>query len=166
MADALGDEALGDDGQWLTEGEQQAWSALASVLVRLDAALDAQLRRDAGMSHFDYEVLARLSEAPRRTMRMSELAARAEGSLPRLSQVIARLESAGWVLRTPDPANGRYTLAVLTDEGHAKLAATAPGHVRAVRALVFDPLTKVQVKQLAAIGQRIAGSLDATSATL
>lgn len=122
------------------------------------------LRRDAGMSHFDYVVLARLSEAPRRTMRMSELAARAEGSLPRLSQVVTRLESAGWVSRTPDPVNGRYTLAVLTDDGYAKLAATAPEHVRAVRALVFAPLTQAQVKQLAAIGQRIAGGLDSASA--
>jgi DNA-binding MarR family transcriptional regulator len=155
-----------DDTHWLTAAEQQAWSTLASVLIRLDAVLDARLRRDAGISHFDYGVLAALSAAPRRTMRMSDLAARAEGSLPRLSQVVTRLESKGWVQRTPDPANGRYTLAVLTDKGYAKIAAAAPDHVRAVRTLVFDPLTKAQVKQLAAIGQRIAGAIDSAPADM
>ena len=85
--------------RWLDAEESQAWRALASTLVRLPAALDAQLRRDAGLSHFEYQVLALLSEAPGRTLRMSELATLAEGSLPRLSQVAARLEQRGWVRR-------------------------------------------------------------------
>ena len=101
--------------RWLDAEEAQAWRALAITMARLPAALDAQLRRDAGISHFEYQVLALLSEAPGRTLRMSALAAQAEGSLPRLSQVVARLEQRGWVRRTPDPADGRYTLATLTD---------------------------------------------------
>jgi MarR family protein len=84
------------------------------------AALDAQLRCDAGISHFEYQVLALLSEAPGRTLRMSELATMAEGSLPRLSQVVARMEQRGWVRRTPDPADGRYTLAILTDQARRR----------------------------------------------
>lgn len=155
---------MDDQTEWLTVPEQQAWLALAKVLVRLDAALDVRLRRDAGISHFDYIVLAALSSAPERTMRMSDLAARAEGSLPRLSQVVSRLERKGWVARTPDPANGRYTLAILTDEGFAKLAAAAPDHVRAVRTLVFDSLSPTQVKQLAVIGERIAGAIESAPA--
>ena len=87
--------------RWLDTEESQAWVALAGTLVRLPAALDAQLRRDAGISHFEYQVLALLSEAPDRTLRMSALATLAEGSLPRLSQVVARLEQRGWVRRTP-----------------------------------------------------------------
>jgi DNA-binding MarR family transcriptional regulator len=152
----------GDPGEppWLSAEEQRAWRALSSVLIRLDAALDAQLRRDAGLSHFDYAVLATLSEAPARTLRMSELAALAEGSLSRLSQVVARLEARGWIGRAPDPADGRYTLATLTDDGYATVAATAPDHVREVRRLVFDPLTRAQVQQLASIGQRIARAID------
>ncbi len=145
---------------WLSAEERRAWLALSSVLIRLDAALDAQLRRDARLSHFDYAVLATLSEAPGRTLRMSELAALAEGSLSRLSQVVARLEGKGWVRRTPDPADGRYTLALLTEHGFAAVAAAAPGHVREVRRLVFDPLTRAQVQQLASIGQRIARAID------
>jgi len=146
--------------RWLDPEEQQAWRALAKTLVRLPAALDAQLHRDAQISHFEYQVLAFLSEAPGRTLRMSELATLAGGSLPRLSQVVARLEQRGWVRRTPDPADGRYTLATLTSQGQAKVTAAAPGHVQEVRRLVLDPLTKTQTRQLRDISQRITRATD------
>jgi DNA-binding MarR family transcriptional regulator len=146
--------------RWLDPEERQAWLALASALNRLPVALDAQLRRDAGISHFEYQVLVLLSEAPDRTLRMSALAALAEGSLPRLSQVVARLEQRGWVRRTPDPADGRFTLATLTDEGLAKVTEAAPGHAQEVRRLVFDPLTKTQTRQLREIGRRIVRAID------
>jgi DNA-binding MarR family transcriptional regulator len=145
---------------WLDEEEMQAWYAVVSLLTRLPAALDAQLQRDAGISHFEYQVLAGLSMATDRTMRMSVLADFAEGSLPRLSQVVARLEKRGLVHRRPDPADGRFTLATLTDAGWEKVVATAPGHVEEVRRLVFDPLTKAQQRQLRTIGERIAHAVD------
>jgi DNA-binding MarR family transcriptional regulator len=91
---------------------------------------------------------------------MSALATLAEGSLPRLSQVVARLEQRSWVRRTPDPADGRYTLAILTDQGQAKLIQAAPGHVQEVRRLIFDPLTKTQSRQLREIGRRITRAID------
>ena len=147
--------------RWLDAEEAQAWHALASTLIRLPSALDAQLRRDAGISHYEYTVLAELSQEPGSTLRMSVLAMQTEGSLPRLSQVAARLEQRGWVRRTPDPADGRYTLAILTDEGRAKVAEAAPGHVEEVRRLVFDPLTKAQTRQLHEIGRRIMRAIDA-----
>jgi len=146
--------------RWLDAEETQAWRALARTLVRLPAALDAQLRRDAGISHFEYQVLALLSEAPGRTLRMSALATLAGGSLPRLSQVVARLEQRGWVRRTPDPADGRYTLATLTGQGQAKVTQAAPGHVQEVRRLVLDPLTKAQSRQLREISRRITRAID------
>ena len=146
--------------RWLSAEERQAWLALVSLLIRLPSALDAQLQRDAGISHFEYQVLAGLSEAPDRTLRMSLLAMLAEGSLPRLSQVVARLERRGWVRRTPDPADGRYTLAILTDEGWTKVTETAPGHAEEVLRLVFDPLTKAQVRQLREVGRRIMRAID------
>src|SRR6202453_3937401 len=149
-----------EEPRWLDAEERQAWLALASALVRLPAALDTQLRRDAGISHFEYQVLALLSEAPGRTLRMSELATMAEGSLPRLSQVVARPGQHGWVRRPPDPADGRYTLATLTDQGQAKVTEAAPGHVQEVRRLVFDPLTKTQSRQLREIGRRITRAID------
>ena len=146
--------------RWLDGDEEQTWLALIGMVVRLPAALDAQLQRDAEISHFEYQVMAGLSMSPAHTLRMSELASFAEGSLSRLSQVVGRLEKRGWVRRTPDPADGRFTLAVLTDDGWAKVVATAPGHVEAVRNLVFDPLTKAQQRQLREIGRRITRAVD------
>ncbi|PUA81220.1 MarR family winged helix-turn-helix transcriptional regulator [Nocardioides currus] len=149
-----------DEPDWLTPDEREAWLALASLTIRLPGALDTQLRRDAGLSHFEYTVLAALSEAPRRTLRMSELAVLAEGSLSRLSQVVSRLEGRGFVRRTPDPDDGRSTLATLSAKGWKKVVATAPGHVAEVRRLVLDPLTPAQVGQLARIGRRIMTAVD------
>jgi DNA-binding MarR family transcriptional regulator len=149
-----------EEPRWLDAEERAAWLALAGMFVRLPAVLDAQLQRDAGISHFEYQVLAGLSEAAGRTLRMSDLASFSEGSLPRLSQVVGRLERRGWVRRTPDPTDGRYTLAILTDAGWDKVVATAPGHVEAVRAFVFDPLSKAQTRQLRDIGYRVMRAIN------
>jgi DNA-binding MarR family transcriptional regulator len=146
--------------RWLDQDERQAWIALISMLTRLPGALDAQLQREAGISHFEYQVMVCLSESPDRTLRMSVLAMLVEGSLPRLSQVVSRLEKRGWVRRVPDPDDGRYTLAILTDDGSAKVMQIAPGHVGEVRRLVFDPLTKPQVRQLQQISRRIIRAID------
>ena len=146
--------------RWLDSDERATWLSLVSLLTRLPAALDAQLQRDAGLSHFDYSVLAGLSEAPGGSLRMSVLAALADGSLPRLSQVVARLERRGLVRRTPDPDDGRYTLAMLTDAGREAVTAAAPGHVETVRQLVFDPLTKAKTRQLLDICRRVLAAVD------
>ncbi len=113
------------------------------------------------MSHFEYQVLAVLSEATDRTLRMTALAASTEGTLPRLSQVAARLEAKGWVRRSTDPDDARCTLATLTPKGMSKLVASAPGHVDAVRTLVFDSLTKAQQHQLGIVARRVVDAMDA-----
>ena len=144
-----------EEPRWLTAEEQQTWLELIGVLTWLPDAIDAQLQRDAGVSHFEYQVMAMLSMAPQRTRRMSEVAALANGSLTRLSRTVDRLDKRGWVIRRPDPEDGRATLAVLTDAGWDKVVATAPGHVAEVRRLVLDPLTRTQVRQLDEIATRI-----------
>ncbi|WP_435106214.1 MarR family winged helix-turn-helix transcriptional regulator [Nocardiopsis synnemataformans] len=152
-----------DEPRWLDAEEQETWLAMASMLVRFPAALDSQLQRDAGISHFDYQVLAGLSMAPEHTLRMSDLADFAESSLSRLSHTARRLESKGWLTRTPDPEDGRYTLAVLTDAGWDKVVATAPGHVAEVRRLLIDSLTKAQYKQLREISLRVNNAIGPQS---
>ena len=149
-----------ENPRWLTPEEQQTWRALTSLLVRLPAALDAQLRRDAGITHFDYQVLSQLSEQPERRLRLRELAARADSSLQRLSQVVTRLEAKGWVERLPDPADGRTTLAVLTDAGFEKVVATAPGHAAEVLDLAIDPLDPEQLRRMREIAERIVGTIE------
>lgn len=146
---------MNQEPRWLDPDERAAWMAMAGIVFGLPAALDAQLQRDAGITHFEYTVMAALSETDDRSLRMSYLAALANGSLSRLSHVVKRLERQGWVRRSPDPADGRFTVATLTDEGWAKIVATAPGHVEAVRQLVLDPLTRAQVRQLREIGSRL-----------
>ena len=146
--------------RWLDDEEMAAWIRLAAVLELLPGVLDSQLRRDAGLTHFEYFVLAMLSEAPERTLRMTALAARTNATLPRLSHVIRRLEERGLVERFPCPQDGRATNARLTDAGWDKVVATAPGHVATVRAHVLDTLTREQVHQLAQIAGAILDQVD------
>src|SRR5215469_11362006 len=148
-----------DEPRWLTEEEQQAWRPFAALLFRLPAALDAQLQRDAQITHFEYMVLISLSEAPERTLRMSDLAAMANGSLSRLSHVVSRLERRGWVRREPCPGDGRFINAVLTDDGWAKVTATAPGHVAAVRRFLVDVLTPEQLRALGVISEQVVKNI-------
>jgi DNA-binding MarR family transcriptional regulator len=146
--------------RWLTDDEQRAWRRLATVMTLLPAALDAQLQRDATLTHFAYFTLAMLSEAPGRALRMSELAARSSSSPSRLSHTVARLESRGWVRRQRATEDGRGQVAELTDDGFDALVATAPGHVDAVREYVLDALDPAQISQLSEICTALLTRLD------
>lgn len=141
---------------WLTEPETTAWLGVATIALQLPRVLDAQLQRDAGIGFFEYSVLSWLSMVDGRTIRMSELAELSRGSLSRLSNVVKRLEQRGFVRREPDPTNGRYTNAILTDAGWACVVQAAPGHVNAVRQYIFDPLSEQQVTALGEVGGLIA----------
>jgi DNA-binding MarR family transcriptional regulator len=141
--------------EWLSDEQQAAWRPFIALLLRLPTALDAQLQKDAGINQFDYLVLSALSEAPCRTLRMSDLAATANSSLSRLSHVVSRLEAKGWVRRDACLSDGRVINAVLTDEGTEKVVATAPGHVAAVRELLVSSLTEEEFAQLGEISAKV-----------
>jgi DNA-binding MarR family transcriptional regulator len=148
------------DTRWLDDEERSAWLRLVSVVELLPGVLDTQLRRDAGLSHFDYFVLAMLSEAPGRSLRMTALAQRTNATLPRLSHNVQRLEARGLVERFPCPEDRRATNARLTEAGWDAVVAAAPGHVATVREHVLDPLSRRQLKQLTAIGDALLTRLD------
>ena len=148
------------DTRWLTPEERAAWLRLVAVVELLPNALDAQLRRDAGLSHFDYFVLAMLSEAPERTLRMTGLAQLTSASLPRLSHVVSKLESRGLVGRFPCPEDGRATNVRLSDAGWDVVVAAAPGHVQAVRHYVVDAVSPQEVGQVERIGDALLARLD------
>lgn len=150
--------------EWLSDEQQAAWRPFVALLLRLPAVLDAQLQKDAGITHFDYLVLSGLSEAPGRTLRMSELAATASSSLSRLSHVVSRLEARGWVRREPCPGDGRFINAVLTEDGWEKVRATAPGHVAAVRELLIGILSEEEFAQLGAISQKVLAAQGISTA--
>ena len=157
-------DAVEPEPRWLQGIERDAWLSLIGVIIRLPAALDAQLQRDAGLSHFEYTVMVNLSNAEDHVLRMSALAGLCHSSLSRLSHVVARLERRGWLRRDPCPDDGRATLARLTDDGFAKLASAAPGHVEAVRAYVIDALDDEQLGRLHQIGEVILSRLDGDTA--
>ena len=144
---------------WLDETEMRAWLGLVQTMQLLPLALDRQLQGEAGIPHAYYILLAMLSEAPDRSLRMNQLAAVTATSLSRLSHSVARLEERGWVERRPCPQDRRGAIAVLTDAGYRALADAAPGHVTEVRRRVFDLLTRRQVQALADIATTLADGL-------
>ena len=143
-----------DDVPWLGPEQLDDWHDLAAVMIRLPSALESQLQKDADLSQFEYFVMAHLSESPGREARMSELAMMANGSLSRLSHVVSRLERRGYFVRRQSP-----------DDGFAKLADSAPGHVRRVRELVVDALTPEQLEALGAACRVVLERIDAVDGT-
>lgn len=143
----------------LDEQELEIWAAVATLLERLPAALDAQLLRDSGMTHFEQGILYALDHAPERRLRLSVLAAYANCTLSRLSRAITRLESRGWVRRETDPGDGRYTLGVLTDAGSVAVQQSTPAHHALVRRIVFDTLTPGQARQLGTLSARLSAAI-------
>jgi DNA-binding MarR family transcriptional regulator len=146
--------------RWLDADEQRTWRSFMGATRLLFDALDRELQRDAGLPHAYYEILVRLSEAPCRTLRMSELADASLSSRSRLSHAVARLQELGWVRRERSPDDRRGQLAVLTEEGFAALAAAAPGHVEGVRRHLFDPLSPTEVAQLQRISDALLVALE------
>lgn len=149
-----------DGPRWLTPQERQSWLALYAVTQWLPGRLDADLFRRARITLFDYHVMAMVSETPERKLPMSELAARSNASLSRLSHVVKKLEGRGWMRRAPSPTDARVTTAELTDEGFAAIRELAPGHVEAVREAVFDGLDADDVADLERVGRKILRRLD------
>ena len=145
-----------DRPRWLSPAEQHTWRAYLQATQQVQAQLDRELERDAGMPAAYYQILVMLSEAPDRTLRMSDLADRTWSSRSRLSHAVDRLEEHGWVQRMSCPTDKRGAFAVLTEAGFAVLADAAPKHVESVRRHVFDRLTAEQVEQLGAISARMA----------
>jgi DNA-binding MarR family transcriptional regulator len=146
--------------KWLDDDELAAWVRLVAVVELLPGVLDSQLRRDSGLTHFEYFVLASLSEAPERTLRMTALAERTNATLSRLSHVVRRLDERDLVQRFPCPHDARATNARLTDAGWKALVAAAPGHVATVRQHVIDALTPRQLGHLRSIADALLPRLD------
>lgn len=149
--------------RWLDGEQQDSWRAFATAMVKLRWALECQLQQDAGLSFVEYHALARLSEQPRHTMRMSELAEVTNASLSRLSHLIKRLEYRELVRREPDPKDGRFTNAILTRAGMRLLSASAPAHVAKVRELVIDALSPAALRQLRRASERIVERIEASA---
>ena len=146
--------------RWLTPAEQAAWREFVTACTTLLSSVEGQLQQCSGIPHGYYEILVRLSEAPGRALRMSQLAEASTSSKSRLSHAVARLEERGWIRRTDCPTDRRGQVAQLTDEGFAALAAAAPGHVEQVRRTLIDVITPEQLGQLREISAAIIAAAD------
>jgi DNA-binding MarR family transcriptional regulator len=151
--------------EWLTADQVESWLSVVRLMTWLPWSIDQQLQRDSNLAMIEYQVLAKLSESPGRTMRMSSLAVVTNASLSRLSHLVKRLESRGLICRESDPTDGRFTNAILTDKGFRTLADAAPGHVAHVRSLVIDVLSPEQLRRLGRDADRIMSRIDTSAAT-
>jgi DNA-binding MarR family transcriptional regulator len=141
--------------QWLTAAEVDSWLSVVRLMTWLPWSIDQQLRRSSGLGMVEYQVLARLSASPERTLRMSFLAQLTNASLSRLSHLVTRLEGRGLMRREPDPSDGRFTNAILTEQGFQVLIEAAPGHVAHVRSVVIDVLSSEQLRRLGLAADRM-----------
>ena len=146
--------------KWLTDAELDSWLSVVRLMTWLPWSIDQQLQRDSNLGMVEYQVLAMLSQSPQRTMRMSSLAEVTNASLSRLSHLVKRLEARDLVRREPDPTDGRFTNAILTEKGFRTIAEAAPGHVSHVRSLVIDVLSSEQLRRLGRDADRIVSRID------
>jgi DNA-binding MarR family transcriptional regulator len=151
--------------EWLTPEELGSWLSVVRLMTWLPWSIDQQLQRDASLATIEYQVLACLSQSPQRTMRMSSMAVITNASLSRLSRVVKRLEDRGLVRREDDPSDGRFTNAILTDDGLRTIEKAAPAHVAHVRSLVIDVLSAEQLRRLGSAAERILSRIDTTTVT-
>ena len=143
---------------WLNPAEMRAWRSYIIASRRLLEALDNDLDgHDLSMP--DYEILAQLSDAPDRRLRMSELAAITLLSRSRLSHRMKVMEKAGWVKREACPSDKRGYFAVMTAKGWKAIVAAAPDHVDSVRSRFLEHLSIGDQEILAQIFSRIEASL-------
>ena len=129
---------------WLTADEQRAWRTYVRMSSLLPAQLNRQLQRDSGLSLPEYEVLVQLSEAPQQRLRPFQICEALNWEQSRLSHQLTRMQQRGLLTREECEADGRGAFVVLTATGADAIGAAAPGHVAAVRSLIFDRLTDEQ----------------------
>ncbi len=151
--------------RWLDQEEQRTWRIFMLATKQLWEELERDVDQGTSVPSAYYEVLVRLSEAPDRRLRLSDLADKSQSSRSRLSHSLARLEALGWIRREACESDRRGAFAVLTDEGFAALARAAPVHVESVRTHLFDVLDSDQLDQLRSISQRILEHLVAVKGT-
>jgi DNA-binding MarR family transcriptional regulator len=146
--------------RWLTAEQQQHWRAYLAATTLLQERLSRELQAAHGLTLSDYEILVRLSEAPDRRLRMSELAAHTLSSRSRLSHQIDRMEKDGLVERQACETDKRGANAVITDHGFALLVAAAPTHVAGVREHLLDQLSDRDFAALGTACSQVADHLQ------
>ncbi|MGO1488968.1 MAG: MarR family winged helix-turn-helix transcriptional regulator [Arachnia sp.] len=145
---------------WLDAEQQDAWQKVVNLMSALPFTLHRELQSDAGLSLQDYDVMARITDMPGKTARISELGRALHWEKSRLSHHLTRMEKRGHIQRLECADDARGAFVSLTDAGFSALESAAPGHVQLVRKLVFDQLSTAEVASLSAILGKVLRSLD------
>lgn len=133
------------DVRWLTDEEQQVWRQWLDLGARITNALSRELQLDSTISLADYEVLVNLSESPDHRQRVVALAEAIKWERSRLSHQITRMAKRGLVRRESCDNDGRGAFVILEEQGLEAITDAAPGHVEAVRHMMFDGLSAEQL---------------------
>jgi DNA-binding MarR family transcriptional regulator len=144
------------DGR-LSDAELRAWQAFLHAHHQVVRSLDAELRAEHDLPLNGYDVLLRLARAPRRSLRMTDLAERVMMSPSGLTRVVDRLVEAGLVRRERSSGDARVMLASLSDEGRRVVRRAARTHLRGIREHFTGQLTGAQLREVAAALETIAG---------
>lgn len=144
--------------RWLEPDEQHAWRTFITGVTALFERLDRELREQHDVSLAEYEIMVRLSESPKRSVRMAELAASVSHSRSRTTHTVARMERDGIVERLACPSDGRGVMAVLTDAGWERLVSASHTHVRGVRAHLVDVCDPADLAALGRVFDAVHGA--------
>ena len=146
--------------RWLTADEQRAWRVYLRAGSQLTARLNRLLQADCGLSLPEYEVLVQLSEAPGGNLRPFQLGLALDWEQSRLSHMLSRMSRRGFVVRQDCAGDRRGAEVVLTATGRAAIESAAPGHVAAVRRLVFDQMDSEQAVAFGQVFEAILAGLE------
>lgn len=146
--------------QWLTDPEQRAWRGLLSMHAHLTTRLHRQLQADSGLSLPDFAVLVELTDRSEPRIRFGALVEALQWDKSRTSHHLARMQRRGLIAREDCSDDARSSYITLTDEGRRAIERAAPGHVAAVRELVFDQLTSEDVQMLESITDRVLSHIQ------
>ena len=153
-------EAMSSDVRWLSAQEERVWRRWLTLNARLSATLHKELQDDAGLSMPDFEVLVHLTDSPQGRIRVTDLAKALQWERSRVSHHVTRMERRRLVQRVECAEDGRGAFIVITPQGRAAIEQAAPGHVNAVRRLVFDALSDEEVNAFATIIEKALTQLD------
>ena len=145
---------------WLAADEERLWRGWMRLNTELSATLQRDMQGGAHLSMSDYDVLVHLTDSPEGRLRVSDLARLLQWGLSRVSHHVTRMERRGLVARTECAEDGRGAFVAVTAPGRAAIERAAPGHVAAVRRLVFDALDTDDVASLTMIVDKMLARLD------
>lgn len=148
------------DVRWLNADEERVWRRWLLLNTRLAATLQREMQDDAALSSSDFEVLVNLTDSPEGRVRVTDLATQMLWERSRLSHHVTRMERRGMVQRVECAEDGRGAFVAITPAGRTAIEKAAPGHVRAVRQLVFDALSSDEVSSLAGLVDKLLARLD------